>query len=689
MANHDEIQFYVGAAPEIVSASGAPKSDADANLIALLLNSAKKISFSIDCGSKEQAEPLKLLGPSFSNVTELQVVFDDICDDAVLSLLTRAKNLRRLTLPWGSDTGRLLAVVSPQLERLTLSGTPDADVDLPQLFDVLKGMKNLTALFVHEACGLIMTMQGESMSGQLAPFKINLHKLSDGMPESLKSLGGVFIQSEELCYLVDVPLFAYFFAKTPSKKMCQFLEEKIVEVGIDKASCEKSNTAFEFLLISQGTPEFIAGDSIDFQEKLERLILAGANPLRLFEFPGFFLTAGSMMNSFHLAAMFCDEYAMVEFLEVMARGNYPMSPVTMRSSEGFTPLHLGSRCLDAWESLNEHFLQSSWPEMLTDTDNIIRSSALTALYRRVDVAESPNEVMDIGDAIMKKEPWANSEIIQKEKHLLFPFVLDFYAFHASRNDLDDELYSEGHVDKVLESLYIEFSGDRVTTPGASLDIAAQRLQLALSLSRDVVQRGNKDFSLGQRAISEATIDELSAGLIVECVHKIDPRAVKQFLDAGAKVSFAHAFFEGKTALLTLVRLQTPNKAGRSEEEEVESTWSDDCRDFWEAFWLLVNAGATSSHTIGEREHSIFTYKKFARFLKEEEDQEEEVKKLRKWLTDSGATTELEKFEAIFSGDLPSGADSEDDSGDGSGEEAPEPDASEEDDEPGSDEEDME
>jgi hypothetical protein len=667
--------FFVGAFPRTVSVHGAPDSEQEAFSTGSLLNSAKEISFELDEVSNESTPLLLTLGAFMAGVTSLDIDCGHLLmNDVMCSWLPHMKNLTRLDITWNQESAVVLdaAASCPALEFLQLKN--DSFNVLLKLSDIaasLKGLKALQKLVLPERLYDMTGARIMCTTGQVHEFQIELEKIVALLPERLQSLHDVYVRSH-LKNVFDVHIFGFFYCITNFKVVCDLLIQKIKEVGADKVCHEYCDTPLTYLLA--GSPDMSATsetqESITMEQKVEALLDAGADPLRTAAVPGI---SGKICwgNVFHAASMYANSDDIIEFISAIEKRDLNASAASMKTSEGFTPLHFAGMNSDSWIALSDYLKQHVSEDLLTDSENVLRISPLTAIHRRIDPdLVSPLAVAECANFMLENEPWKANQTVQQELGQLFPVALDFYASYlgtqpasdSEEGDIDEDeeekFYPFAEVSPLLETFHSTHSGTRLTVAGSALPVAAKRLCAAFILCSTEVQ---------QAVIRESLEVELSAAVVAICSMeeaKIDmlSSAISSLLKAGAQPGFTHSdICSGFTALGAFVAVHTP-----LEEDIVEEYhWLTDCQTFWKLFWQLADAGVLPS---GGEERSIFASDHFGLLLRRE-DQSAEVEHLREWFNKIGASEELEQLESILaaphsgSDDDADGADEEEEDND--------------------------
>jgi hypothetical protein len=637
-----DITFHLASSPEKAQLEGVPTSEDEIPLLTTMLSSTRDVELLLNGISKENIPMVKKLGPVLKNVSALTLRCDNPTGDfldAVCSLISNAKNLKRLDIPWFAETNAIFLTTSPTLERLDLCILDDlARPKLSQISGGLQLMSGLKMLILPERCAEVVSAVEDSGQGRLAKLQVSLKNLASALPSCLESLHDVFISTTQRGLQTDVPMFGFLFAHTLSKAVCPFLLKNIFACGIDKASYDTGNTALQFLLMCQATPPVIEGDRTTMEKKIERLLSSGADPFRFCDMPG--LYGRAFVNSFHLAAVFCEDFAMIEFLDVTKKRNCIISPETMRTSEGLTPLHMAGHSCDTWNVMLQHFSESSWPDMLTDTNNFASGTPIMTLHLVRKSWVSPSAVIEICEGIFQDESLSDLPAIVHDQKRVFPYALDFYSFHYRRPTIGRRDYSEIEEEEAAQSflceLYNVFSGERYTTASASVTVGADRV----CFSRLIPSESCQDA-----VIAESSPRVLSCALVQECQRSVDPDRVQKLLTAGAVAWFnEHPTLHPALFMLTSNRI--PVESEVDDEEQMEEILKTDIQEFWEVFWILVEAKAPLTINDNGKYISIFDERELVDFI-EREDQSAQLQNIREWLSETGATADLARLEAAL------------------------------------------
>eukprot|EP01122_Echinamoeba_exundans_P004116 TRINITY_DN14130_c0_g1_i1.p1 TRINITY_DN14130_c0_g1~~TRINITY_DN14130_c0_g1_i1.p1 ORF type:complete len:728 (-),score=155.27 TRINITY_DN14130_c0_g1_i1:114-2297(-) len=649
---HFTAEFFAGAAPHTVSIHGVPDSEKEALYVGSLLSLAKEVSFELENVDDDDASSLEMLGSCMSAVTALEIDCGYIsANNVVCSWLPHTKNLTRLDITWNSESSTVLeaAAACSKLEFLRLQNESEGVMLLLRdIAPALKGLKALKTLVLPELFFELSKLRISVDTGRMDLFEKHLDILTAYLPNQLQDLHDVYVRANGK-NTFDVHIIGVLYTDCSYKTICDFLFAKLKEFGVDRVCDEYGDTVLTYLL--SASPDDVPDhpDSFCTEQKIESLLDAGADPLRRGALPGI---SGKICwgNVFHAAAMYGITNHITNFISMIEKRDLNATVASMKTSEGFTPLHFVATESDSWIALSDYFKQFVSEDMLTDNNNILGVTPLAAIHHRVDPnLVAPLAVVECTEFMLGNKLWKDNEGVKKELSQLFPTALDFYASYLGTqpaSDPEEEVDEEGEevlypireVSALLKRLRGAYSGNRLSTPGASLPVAAKRLSAAFILCPTEAMRV---------IVQEATQRELSAALVAICSMgeaKVDTleSAITELLKAGAQATFTHSdICNGFTALGAFVATHTP-----MEENIVEEYyWQADCQAFWKVFWQLANAGVLPS---GDGESSIFGADEFSGVFLRRADQAAEVDKLRQWLTTLGASEELENLENFMS-----------------------------------------
>jgi hypothetical protein len=569
---------FLGARPQSLILKSWPPSQGCVDELATLLPSVR--SLTIDVESASPLHTLRQCWKMLDQLVDLTYLVPPSADDVtplIFSWAPHLQNLRYLRLSWTRYMDILLDEMTPMLRLLDirLDDSSTESNDLSSLRGCLSKFSSLSSLTLSSSLLQVDSNADESNASEHSSLS-TLESLKMSLPRHLHDMKNVFIRTVGSHYTAVVPALGYFFVSTSAEAAESFFLSKLVEVGIDSRDHPLGDSTLCFALSSQSS----------LPSKVRRLLAAGADLTQsiIISGPSNLACIGSLL---HRAVILARPAVIQEFLSHVDWNSFGPDSSTMRTNDGFTPLHFAATHFESWIAVYEK-LVSVCSGCLDDSTNVLGYTPLKAVHSdSYSVAES-KAVPQIARFILSK----HSNALSGAGSGFLPFALRFYKQLLSKQPVSVEIAS--------------FFGDMwsILRSSPSPD------SIALSLG-ELLQSDSPDFL--DLAVCALMFHEPLYDFIAEPLPSLSSRCLAHICSVpswhsrmcevlpmlksrGANINSSDSsIHSGLSPLCILVRTFESHRLIEPRQQPLYSA-----SQFWTLFWRLTSDGATFN-AAGERQ----------------------------------------------------------------------------------------